>query len=207
MRRHTRPVFGLLVGVVLAISGCGPKPVTLPVEQQILPLPKQAVYYENLIPLTSKNSSRPAYAIELYPDPKRAALVAAAKDLHQWIAELAATQEVDSTPVVRIRLFSLPEGEARSAFVKKHGLKESVAWVHPEGYSLRFHKKKGVWLVDVVGADDHGTYYGSESLGQLLVKTPEGLALRRAKVDDWPTYSLRAFKSQAFEGSMWAMKD
>ncbi|NOZ57610.1 MAG: hypothetical protein GXO73_12575, partial [Calditrichaeota bacterium] len=140
-------------------------------------------------------------------DEKRGPLVAAAKDLRQWIAELAATQEVDSTPVVRIRFFSLPEGEARSAFVKKHGLKESAAWVHPEGYSLRFHKKKGVWLVDVVGADDHGAYYGAESLGQLLVKTPEGLALRRAKVDDWPTYSLRAFKSQAFEGSMWAMKD
>ncbi len=207
MRRSTDWVFGLLLGVTAAVLGCGPKPITIPVEQQILPTPKQVVYYESLVSLIPEDSRRPAYAIEIYPKEGHPALKTAARDLRQWIAGLSATSEIDSTPVVRIRLFSLPKGKARSAFVKKHGLKKSVAWNHPEGYSLRFRKKRAVWVVDVVGADDHGAYYGAESLGQLLLKTSGGLAFRKAKVDDWPTYALRAFKSQAFEGSMWAMKD
>ena len=205
--RRNRGLALLLLGAILTAAGCGPKRVTLPVEQQILPLPKEAAYYETTIPLTRPNSTKPAYAIELYPETDHPALEAAARDFRSWVATLAGTSEIDSSALLRVRVFSLPQGKARSAFVKKYGLKKSDAWNRPEGYSLRFRKTGGVWTVDVVGADDRGAYYGVESLGQLLLKTKDGLAVRMASVNDWPTYSLRAFKSQAFEGSMWAMKD
>ena len=57
----------------------------------------------------------------------------------------------------------------------------------PEGYLLQVNSH----MVVVAGSDDRGTFYGLQSLRQLLVKENSDLLLRGALIRDWPDKGFR----------------
>lgn len=59
---------------------------------------------------------------------------------------------------------------------------------HDEGYSLKVSPSFAL----VLGSDSKGTFYGMQTLIQLLKPTEQGVALRGAVVSDWPTMKVRA---------------
>lgn len=62
-----------------------------------------------------------------------------------------------------------------------------LAVERPEGYGL-YVGGEGAFIV---GADPAGAYWGAQTLRQLLVRGPEGPALRFARVADWPAFAFR----------------
>ncbi|MCS6949716.1 MAG: beta-N-acetylhexosaminidase [bacterium] len=57
----------------------------------------------------------------------------------------------------------------------------------PEGYALWVGEKSAV----VVGEDERGVFYGSQTLQQCLQALPQGVALRRAQIVDYPSLRFR----------------
>lgn len=57
---------------------------------------------------------------------------------------------------------------------------------------------EGYWLwatpdaVVVAGVDPRGTYWGAQTLRQLLARTDQGVVVRGVKISDWPDFPLRA---------------
>lgn len=75
------------------------------------------------------------------------------------------------------------ESERLAARAREVGL----AVERPEGYGLYVDGEGGF----VAGADPAGAYWGAQTLRQLLVRGPQGPALRRARIADWPAFAFR----------------
>ncbi len=60
----------------------------------------------------------------------------------------------------------------------------------PEAYILR----TGPGAVVVAGSDDAGSFYGLQSLRQLIAKDADGVRIRGVEVEDWPHVPFRAIR-------------
>jgi len=195
----------LLGGALLVIlsSGCGDRTVKVPPEEQILPTPQHVRYYAAQLPVVDIATGEMRIAWDLRPA-EHPALKLGVRQFEARLAALAGRAlkrpEAARTEVLRVRVVALMEkGELPGDLATS----PSEAWRHPEGYTIHFEDQS----VEIVGADPRGAYYGLQTLGQLLRRDAGYVKLRRAEIEDWPTFRLRAFKSQAFEGQMWAMRD
>ncbi len=69
----------------------------------------------------------------------------------------------------------------------------------PQAYSLAVTTTEtGETTIAIRGSDALGAYYGIRTLIQLLDRTPEGVTVRQAEVQDWPTFTFRLFKGQCW---------
>ena len=183
--------------------GCSQKQADIPEQEKIIPTPKNVHYTEDLLPVWSPDIDSALCEIVVSAkamQPVRMGVQAFENTILSQIGKdmalLILTPEQPQQAPLRICFSCTDKNKGTSQALK-----------HDEGYMIQFHKKEDKWQVLVLGSDPLGTYYGAQSLAQLLVKRADGLYLRRAEIHDWPTYRIRAFKSQAFEGEMWAMRD
>lgn len=67
----------------------------------------------------------------------------------------------------------------------------------PQGYTLSVNVNgAGQPEITIRGLDPLGTYYGVQTLIQLLDRSEKGVTVRQAQVRDWPTFTYRLFKGQ-----------
>jgi len=71
---------------------------------------------------------------------------------------------------------------------------------HPQSYeiSVETHPDGKLRDINVRGIDGLGTWYGVQTLIQLLAKSEEGVTVRNVVVRDWPTFTFRSFKGQCW---------
>ncbi|MBN1489319.1 MAG: beta-N-acetylglucosaminidase domain-containing protein [Phycisphaerae bacterium] len=70
----------------------------------------------------------------------------------------------------------------------------------PQGYTLSVSPGAAgaTPTIAIRGSDPLGTYYGVQTLIQLLDRSPAGITVRPAQVRDWPTFTFRLFKGQCW---------
>jgi hypothetical protein len=69
----------------------------------------------------------------------------------------------------------------------------------PQAYALAVTTtESGETTIAIRGSDPLGAYYGIRTLIQLLERAPEGVTVRQAEVQDWPTFTFRLFKGQCW---------
>ena len=197
-----KKILFILVLAGLFVS-CARKQADIPEQEKIIPTPKKVHYTEHLLPVWSPDIDSALCEIAIAAEALQPVQLGVqvfqdmvAAQVGKGMALPQVTPEQPQQAPLRIILNCADQNTGKSKALK-----------HGEGYTIQFHKKGGKQQVQVVGSDPRGAYYGAQSLAQLLVKRADGLYLRRAEIHDWPTYRIRAFKSQAFEGEMWAMRD
>ncbi|MBI4279341.1 MAG: hypothetical protein HY660_12880 [Armatimonadetes bacterium] len=158
-----------------------------PPPAHILPLPKQVAWLPQPFLITPQT-------IIVVGDSAAAEDLYAARDLNEELTERFGGPR----PVRRAREVSSPRGHiligepALNAWVHRmaarEGLNVTAGAPGPEGYALLVAPE----AVVVAGRDRRGTYYGVQTLRQLLYRDQRGrTAARGARIRDWPDHRFR----------------
>lgn len=159
------------------------KNAKLPIEElaKIIPEPKSARFTESDFPITKDT-------LIVLPDNPTADDRFAAECLNEELRDIYGL-DLPAIPAGEVRSESgiIVIGEpARNSVLAKLG-KDIRPPSHGEGYALKACPR----FVLVAGSDVRGTFYGVQTLIQLLKPTIVGAAVHGAVVSDWPTMKFR----------------
>ena len=156
------------------------KPLIFPIPQQLQVTKESFVLDESILIVTPKNASEKDIAL--------ARLLV--KELSNKYGIALKIQSVDAIPkgkkVVMMGTFSNP-------LIKKYCADNRIALTKQspgtEGYILNVSSD----LIVIAGWDDHGAFFGLQSLRQ-LIQSGNGKAVQGIKVRDWPNLPFRAIR-------------
>lgn len=183
MNRFAVRILRLAAGVLwLALAGgAGAQPPL------VFPLPQQ-------LKVTGEDFTLDERLVLLVPESP------AAGDLHtaRLLAGVLADRHALAVPTLRTA--HLPQGRRAILMgtIDNPLIKEALSAdelasarrLKPEGYLLRVSKDR----VTIAGRDDAGTFYGMQTLRQLVRRDPQRTVVRGAQVTDWPHASFRGLR-------------
>ncbi len=164
---------------------------------EVVPMPKQARYFDEYIPLASAGGQAEATVVIDASAPKQINLAAA--ELSAQVGLRLGRKNLTFVLPVATALPAhgniIAVGLVRSAVVSRAAKAAGLSVpgdLKPEGYWLAAANRSGRWIVVVAGADPLGAYYGAQSLLQLTTARDGAVVLRRAEILDWPDFRIRA---------------
>ncbi len=172
----TLGVFLLSLNPVFGID----KPLIFPIPRQMEVTAESFVLDETIIIATPRNASE--------KDVQLARLLV--KELSNKYGIALKIESVDMIPRGRKVVIM---GTLTNSLIKKYcvdnGIKVTSENPGKEGYILRVEKN----LVVIAGSDDHGAFFGFQSLRQ-LIQSSNGKVVQGVKIKDWPNLPFRAIR-------------
>ncbi len=172
------PVTFLLTSFGFAMSM--DKPLIFPIPQQLQITNESFVLDESILIVTPKNASEKDIAL--------ARLLV--KELSNKYGIALKIQSVDAIPRgVKIVMMGTLTNSLIKKYCSDNGIKITKENPGKEGYILQVSNN----LIVIAGSDDHGAFFGLQSLRQ-LIQSGNGKVVQGVKVKDWPNLSFRAIR-------------
>ncbi len=165
---------------------------------EILPRPKRADYAGPAVPLEPAGPARPSCVI-LAGEQAAGAELEAAAELSRRLESLDAGMRaavrrghiLPEEPATVVVLGTPASSRLVQDLCRRERLRLTPADPGPEGYRIRFLERGRQTLILCAGSDAAGCYFGAQSLKQLAGVRGGRAVIRRAAVDDVPTYPFR----------------